>query len=64
MNAQKFETIATEKMSQFSTTELIDVLKQLFGNFSTGSDMIFDSVINILQTRMSETEFTNLVNSL
>ena len=64
MNTQQFQTIAIEKMSQFSTTELVEVVKQLFTDFSNGKDMIFDAVISILQNRMNETEFTNLVNSL
>ena len=64
MKTAQFANIATEKMKVYTTTELVEVANKLMGEASAGKNMIFDSVIDILQSRMTETEFSNLVNSL
>ena len=64
MTTTQFANIATEKMKVYTTTELVEVANKLMGEASAGKNMIFDAVIDILQSRMTETEFSHLVNSL
>ena len=64
MKTTQFANIATEKMKVYTTTELVEVANKLMGEASAGKNMIFDAVIDILQSRMTETEFSHLVNSL
>ena len=64
MTTTQFANIATEKMKVYTTTELVEVANKLMGEASAGKNMIFDAVIDTLQSRMTETEFSHLVNSL
>ncbi len=52
------------KLTNVSTETLKEMAVKLNNNFSDGADLVFDAVINTLETRVSEDEFLGLMETL
>jgi hypothetical protein len=64
MTTQEFKTIATNKLNNFSTADLIAEAKKLANDFSTGAELLFDVAMDILMNRLPENEFVELCSTL
>jgi len=64
MTSQEFKTIASNKLNNLSTSDLIVEFKKLANDFSTGAELVCDAVMDILMKRLPENEFVELCNSL
>ena len=64
MTTQEFSKIASKKLNSLSTSDLILEVKKLVNDFSTGTDLVTDIILDILMERMPENEFIALCDSL
>ena len=64
MTTQEFNKIASKKLNSLSTQDLILEVKKLVNDFSTGTDLVTDIILDILMERMAENEFISLCDSL
>jgi hypothetical protein len=64
MTTQEFKTIATNKLNNISNADLIEEVKKLANDFSTGAELVFEVAMDILMNRLPENEFVDLCNTL
>jgi len=64
MGTIEFKTLCTKKLENQNTNELARELKKLMNNTSKGVDLIIESILDILESRLDEKEFVELCNTL
>jgi hypothetical protein len=64
MTTAEFQTIATNKLQNISTSELIIEVKKLANDFSNGADIVFNIAMDVLMNRLPENEYIEFCNSL
>jgi len=64
MIASEFTSIATSRLNDLTTNDLITELRKLVNDFTSDSNMVQDIVLDILMERLPELEFIELCNSL
>lgn len=56
--------VLTAKVAAHTTDELKKMAKELMSNFEDGAGIVFNEVLNVLEGRMTETEYTQFCETL
>lgn len=57
-------TTLLNKLTNVNTETLKEIAVKLNNDFSDGADLVFDAVINALESRVDEVEFLELMETL
>jgi len=52
------------KLTNINTETLKEMALKLNNDFSDGADLVFDAVLNVLESRVDEVEFLELMENL
>jgi hypothetical protein len=64
MNYQEFKAVSTKKLNKLSLTELQSEVKRLMNDHGEGVALVWNVLIDVVESKMSESDFIEFCDNL